>query len=120
MENKRILVVDDEVDFATLTADLLESHQFHVNVVYTGIDALEQSKNNPDLILLDRRLPDIDGLEICARIKKDEHLKSIPIIMVSAFSEPKGQRETFYDDYVMKPYNTEEFIAKIESFLRNK
>ncbi len=121
MHQKRILIVEDEVESARLTAMLLEAGQYEVDMVHTGADALVKVRENPDLILLDRNLPDMEGIEICRKIREDRQLYNIPIIFLTAMIQPADKIEGLYvgaDDYITKPFEHEELLARIDTVLR--
>ena len=82
---KKILLVDDDVDFITITQAQLQKSGFDVEVAYNGEECLEKvTKNNPDLILLDVMMPGKDGFDVCEKLKTDEETKRIPIILLTA------------------------------------
>lgn len=115
----RILVVDDEKEIADLLEIYLISDGFEVLKAYNGeegLKILEQEK--VDLMLLDVMMPGIDGLEMCRRVRED---KNIPIIIVSAKSQELDKilgLSTGADDYVSKPFNPLELMARVKSQLR--
>ena len=123
IQKSNILLVDDEVASATSTAEFLETCNYKVEWARTGEEALVKVRNRPDLVLLDRVLTDIEGLEICRRIRADEELFSTPIIIVSALNMPAHKSEGLHvgaDDYVAKPFDTSELLARIEAVLRRR
>lgn len=119
MEKIKILVVDDEKEIADLLEIYLISDGFEVLKAYNGeegLKILEQEK--VDLMLLDVMMPGIDGLEMCRRVRED---KNIPIIIVSAKSQELDKilgLSTGADDYVSKPFNPLELMARVKSQLR--
>ena len=119
MEKTKILVVDDEKEIADLLEIYLISDGFEVLKAYNGEEGLrilEQEK--VDLMLLDVMMPGIDGLEMCRRVLED---KNIPIIIVSAKSQELDKilgLSTGADDYVSKPFNPLELMARVKSQLR--
>lgn len=119
MEKTKILVVDDEKEIADLLEIYLISDGFEVLKAYNGeegLKILEQEK--VDLMLLDVMMPGIDGLEMCRRLRED---KNIPIIIVSAKSQELDKilgLSTGADDYVSKPFNPLELMARVKSQLR--
>ncbi|RKY41142.1 MAG: hypothetical protein DRP85_07075 [Candidatus Makaraimicrobium thalassicum] len=114
---KKILVADDEIDILTVIAFRLESLGYEVLTAVNGKEALDSiQKQTPDLILLDLRMPVMDGYEVCRRLKSDEKLKHIPVILLTAsvVSEMvQKTRELEADDYVIKPFIAEELAEKI-------
>jgi DNA-binding response OmpR family regulator len=115
----KILVVDDEPDIIDLAALYLESDGFEVLRAEDGAQALEQVKvGAPDLVLLDIMLPEIDGWEVCRRIRSDSEL---PIIMLSARGDPVDRvigLELGADDYMIKPFHGRELTARVKAVLR--
>src|SRR6266571_7078741 len=114
-----ILVVEDEASIASFVAMYLKNAGYGVKVAATGGDALEQvSSEPPALIVLDLMLPDIDGVEICRRIRQDSDL---PILMLTARDEDVDKiigLEVGADDYLTKPFNPRELVARVKSILR--
>lgn len=132
MENKAtILVVDDEVETVDMISLLLESQGYTIIPVYSGTEALEilrkgiqepaGSRSPIDLVILDIKLPDVDGYEICQVIKQDDHLKYIPVIMVTGMKSVEDTTRGLAigaDDYVSKPFKAEELVARVKAMLR--
>jgi len=119
---KLVAVVDDEKDIVELICFHLKREGFKVKEFHDGESLVNWIKeNHADLIILDLMLPGIDGLEVCRRIKADERLTSIPIIMVTV----KGDEtdivvglEMGADDYIVKPFSPKELIARVKTVLR--
>jgi two-component system KDP operon response regulator KdpE len=115
----RILLVDDDVSIQRAVAPLLRSRGYHVDVVSTGVDAVAAVVGTPpDLIVLDLGLPDLEGAEVCRRMRA--HTKA-PIIILSARSgeaEKVAALDIGADDYVTKPFGPEELLARIRVALR--
>jgi len=107
----RILVVDDEPDVLMAMRIALETVGHEVLEAANGAIALDRARENPDGILLDIRLPDIDGLEVLRRLKADDAVSSIPVVCISAHSSP-GTRQSALDlgaaAYVAKPFDIRE------------
>jgi two-component system NtrC family sensor kinase len=132
MSNKvNILIVDDEVETVDMISFLLESQGYAVIPAYSGMEALEilqQRIQEPggarslvDLVILDVKIPDVDGYEICEVIKKDDHLKYIPVIMVTGLGSVEDTAKGLAigaDDYVSKPFRSEELLARVKAMLR--
>lgn len=119
MDKQRILIVDDDENIAELISLYLLKECFATEIAYNGRDALELVESfNPHLILLDIMLPDIDGYEICTEVRKT---KQTPIIMLSAkgevFDKVLGLK-LGADDYMMKPFDSNELIARVKAVLR--
>ena len=120
MQNGVILVVDDDFNICELVRLYLENEGFTVEIANTGMAALEKFKrmSNISLILLDIMLPGTDGFEICREIRKTSN---VPIIMLTAKDETFDKvlgLELGADDYVAKPFDTRELIARVKAVLR--
>ena len=115
----KILVVDDEVHIIELVRLYLEREGYEVDETSNGTDAvLKQRTGNPDLILLDLMLPDIDGYEVCRRIRTQS---DTPILMLTARKEDIDKivgLELGADDYLTKPFNPRELVARVRAILR--
>lgn len=115
----RILVVDDEKTIVKGLKFNLEKEGYEVFTAFTGEEALRLFQDeNPDLIVLDLMLPEIDGFEVCRRIRK---VSDVPIIMLTARGEDIDKilgLELGADDYVTKPFNPRELAARIKAILR--
>jgi two-component system KDP operon response regulator KdpE len=115
----KILLVDDEVAIQRTTGPLLRSRGYDVEVVGTGTDALKAFRSHgPDLIVLDLGLPDIEGAEVCRRVRSES---GTPIIILSARgaeNDKVAALDLGADDYVTKPFGPEELLARIRVALR--
>jgi DNA-binding response OmpR family regulator len=115
----KILVVDDEPNIIELAKLYLEREGYEVEGAANGSDALSrQSANNPDLIVLDLMLPDIDGYEVCRQIRAKS---DVPILMLTARKEDIDKivgLELGADDYLTKPFNPRELVARVRAILR--
>jgi two-component system, OmpR family, alkaline phosphatase synthesis response regulator PhoP len=118
---KKILLVDDEVDILEFLKYNLEQDNFEVLVSNNGKDALKKILQNPDLIVLDIMMPEMDGFELYQQIKKNKVYQDIPIIFLTAKSgetdEIKGL-DLGASDYIQKPISPKKLIARIKSNLR--
>jgi two-component system, OmpR family, alkaline phosphatase synthesis response regulator PhoP len=114
-----VLVVEDESSIASFVALYLKNAGYSVRTVATGADALAQAEaERPDLIVLDLMLPDVDGIEVCRRLRKDS---DVPILMLTARDEDVDKiigLEVGADDYLTKPFNPRELVARVKSILR--
>ncbi|MGZ3613655.1 MAG: sigma-54-dependent transcriptional regulator [Thermodesulfobacteriota bacterium] len=132
-EMKRILVIDDETDTVQMITALLESEGYRVFSALSGDDAMRivelegqkvpESETPVDLILLDILLGDVDGRDICLKIKEDERLKFIPVIILTVRSSLRDKINSLNlgaDDYLTKPFINEELLAKVKVMLRIK
>lgn len=116
---QKILIVDDDANIAELISLYLIKECFDTLIVYDGEEAIEQFKRyQPNLILLDLMLPGIDGYEVCREVRKTS---SVPIIMLSAkgeiFDKVLGL-ELGADDYMIKPFDSKELVARVKAVLR--
>lgn len=120
----KILIIDDEKDIVKGLKDTLLNEHLDVLAAYTGKQGLKLAQENkPDLILLDLRLPDMDGYDVCRLLKQDSDTSEIPVLMVSTRSKDSEKivgLEIGADDYITKPYNDLELLARIRVALRRK
>ena len=114
-----VLVVEDEASIASFVAMYLRNAGYDVKVAPTGRDALNLAESqSPALIVLDLMLPDIDGIEVCRRLR---HTSDVPILMLTARDEDVDKivgLEVGADDYLTKPFNPRELVARVKSILR--
>ncbi len=125
-EKKRVLVVDDEPDFASIVQGNLEKEGFEVDVAYNGMEGIEKVKANPpDAIVLDVMMPEKDGYQVCAELKADEKFADIPILLLTAvashvsstrYSHHDGM-STEADDYLAKPASAADITESIKGLL---
>jgi DNA-binding response OmpR family regulator len=115
---KRILIIEDELAIAELEKDYLELSGFEVEVATTGDIGIDKALNEDfNLIILDLMLPNVDGYEICKRIRQE---KNIPVIMVSAKREDIDKIRGLgigADDYITKPFSPSELVARVKAHL---
>jgi two-component system OmpR family response regulator len=118
--DESILVVEDEDPIRELVTTALRFTGFTVESVGSGREALAEARNSPfDLIVLDVNLPDLDGFEICRKLRQDGNL--VPVVFLTARDDPADLRAGFTgggDDYVTKPFSLEELVLRIEAVLR--
>ena len=118
---KTILVVEDDYLNMKLFCDLIEAHGYRVIPARTGKEALDAvAAHHLDLIVMDIQLPDISGLEVARRIKKDSATKSIPIIAVTALAQAKDSariRNAGCDEYLTKPVSVDRLVSAVKRFL---
>lgn len=117
---KKVLVVDDEPDLLKVAVFRLKKTGYTILTAVDGQQALDYiQKETPDLILLDLLLPVIDGCEVCRRIKEDDTLKHIPVILftASAIDVQEKAKEAGADDYIVKPFAPDELLKKVENFI---
>ena len=118
-QQPRILVVDDESQIARVLRTGLKTHGYDVRVAPDGVSALETFNDwRPDLVVTDLAMPNLDGLELCRRLRE---ITQIPIIVLSVRGEEKTKVEALdagADDYVTKPFGMDELLARIRAQLR--
>jgi two-component system, OmpR family, phosphate regulon response regulator PhoB len=118
----RILVVEDEMDLAELVAFNLRQSGHQVTTAGTGSTALaEIRRQRPDLVVLDVMLPDISGIEVCRRLRREADTIRLPVIMLTAKGEELDRVVGFEvgaDDYVVKPFSPRELLLRVEAILR--
>ena len=124
MPKEKIFVVDDEEDILDLVDYILLKEGFTVQRFLTGEELMDAvGSQQPDLLLLDLMLPGIDGLEVCRRLKSNEKLREIPILMLTAKGEESDivtGLELGADDYITKPFSSKVLVARIRAILRRK
>lgn len=126
MENNeyKILVVDDNVKNVQVVANVLSEKGYDIEYALNGPDALQLvASENFDLILLDIMMPEMDGFEVCRSIKKDENKREIPIIFLTAKTDIESIQKAFKTggvDYVSKPFNIDELLARVETHVELK
>lgn len=122
MIQKKILVADDEKDIVELIAYNLEQEGFAVCKAFDGRKAWEMvNADKPDLVILDLMMPAMPGMEVCRMIRRQAETAAIPIIMLTAKSDPVDKilgLEIGADDYITKPFHVRELIARIRAVLR--
>jgi DNA-binding response OmpR family regulator len=124
MTKKKILIADDEPDVSMLTSLRLEKLGYEVLTAINCREAFDTIRDKkPDLVLLDLIMPIMFGTELCKRVKKDEKLKHIPIILFTAHGDimtAEKAKSMGADDYIVKPFDAEELVNKIERILTEK
>ena len=119
---KKILIIDDEIHIVELLKFNLENNGYKVDYSYDGFDGYLKTKEfQPDLIILDWMLPKISGIDLLKKIRSDETLEQIPVIMLTAKNMEEDKLEGLEDgadDYITKPFSVKEVLARITSVLR--
>ena len=117
-----ILIVDDTLPNLKLLSQMLTERGFQVRAALNGTRALAAIQASPpDLILLDVVMPEMDGYELCQRLKADEYTRDIPVLFISSLSETEDKVKGFAVgglDYITKPFQLEEVLARIETHLK--
>ena len=119
---KKILIVEDEADIAQLVKLYLEKDGFRPTIAKTGVEGLKLVKaDRPDMVILDLMLPEMDGLEICKRIRTSLDTALLPIMMLTAKAEESDTiigLELGADDYVTKPFSPKVLVARVKALFR--
>jgi DNA-binding response OmpR family regulator len=120
--SKKVLIVEDEKDILHLVKMYLDKEGFRTLTAENGAEALRQARSeHPDLIILDLMLPEIDGLEVCKKLRLSPQTSKLPIIMLTAKSEESDTvvgLELGADDYVTKPFSPRALVARIKALFR--
>jgi|SRR6056297_59869 len=119
--SKKILIVDDEKNIRDLLKFNLENEGYKTVDACDGKEALKKIDPEIDLVILDLMLPEIDGLNVCKNIRNNQAIGDLPIIMLTAKGEEIDRilgLELGADDYITKPFNTRELIARVKALLR--
>jgi len=123
-QSKKILIVEDNQENTDLLVFFLKPKGYDITAVTDGLQALESIKDvRPDIILLDIMLPKLNGFEVCEKLKNDDSTKSIPILMITALKDLKDKvkaLEVGADDFISKPFENIELLARVKSLLRLK
>ena len=111
---KIVLVIDDDPTMIEMVKDFLESHGYHVIPARSGEEALRKAgTSKPDVLILDVMMPGIDGYEVCRKLKTEERLSGVPVIMFTASGDPKFNQRAFEagaDFCVSKPFEMDRFL----------
>ena len=127
MEKKKILLVDDDADFTEAVKLLLESRSYDVTAANDGKEGLKKVQTEePNLIILDVMMPEMDGYQVCAKLKADPKYRQIPILLLTAvgeaitttsYTKEMGMRIEA-NDYIPKPVEPIEIVERVEKLLR--
>ncbi len=121
---KNILIAEDDRSIRELLRDILHDENYNVSTAEDGREAIEKVKSEtPDLVILDVKMPGIDGYEVCKRIREDSRLKKVPVIFLTVMKNTSDRikgHKLGVDDYITKPVEPEEFIARVKSVLSRR
>jgi len=122
---RNVIYIEDDPEMIDLVTLILNRRGFVVKGAHGGKQGLEMVlAENPDLVLLDLMMPDLDGWDLYQRFKSNEHTKNIPIIIITAKSQPIDRVLGLYiakvDDYISKPFHPQELMDSIEKVLSSK
>lgn len=120
---KKILIVDDDVSGLYMLSFLLKSHNYEILEASNGLEGLKKAHElNPDAILLDIQMPQMNGFEVCTLLKNEEKMKEIPIILFTSYAmvgHKKKAIEAGADGYIEKPVNPDVFVSQVESIIKS-
>ncbi len=117
---KTLLIIDDEKDMGVMLREYFDLMGYNVMLAENGLTGIEKAGKQPDLILLDINMPDIDGIEVCRRIRD---VVTCPILFLTARIENRDKLEGFAaggDDYIVKPFSVDELGARVAAHLRRE
>ncbi len=119
-----ILIIDDDEDSMAALSQMLKAHGFHVHAAGSGSEGLAKAEIiQPDLILLDIRMPDQDGFAVCVQLKHNQATQTIPVMFISALYEVFDKVHAFQvgaADYITKPFQLEEILARVDTHVRQR
>src|SRR5699024_4311781 len=122
LEQMKIMVVEDEEKIRVLLRLYLEQHDYKVMMAKTGKEAFDLiKKDKPDLLIVDIIMPEMNGIELCKKLRKDDEFDSLPIIFLSGLNEKQwiiSGLKNGADDYITKPFDPNELIARVHANLR--
>ncbi len=116
---KKILMIEDNPNLSETVSDIFETEGYEVVMAADGSEGLRKVKEDePDLLILDIMLPDMDGIEVCRYLRADPKTARLPIIMLTARALPEEQKigfETGADDYLAKPVDPSELLTRVKA-----
>ncbi len=118
----RILAIDDDADMCKLIELALRRHSHEVRTAASGVEGLKEMRRfKPDVVIIDKLMPGMDGYEVVRRIRHDPHFNRVPVLVLTAEADLEGKVTAFEigaDDYLNKPFATEELVARIAALVR--
>ncbi len=119
MADEKILIIEDDIDLSNIMRDFLSNDGYKINQAFNGSEGLDMTKKfEPDLVILDIMLPEIDGIEVCKKIRENSYF---PIIIISAKKSDYDKVLALgvgADDYLTKPFSQIELVARVKSHIR--
>jgi CheY-like chemotaxis protein len=115
--SRRVLLVDDDAAARRLLGDLLAVSGYAVQTAGSGEEALAALAEPPDVVLLDARLPDADGVALCGQIRQDPAIRHVPVVMTTGLSDPADRRRAEaagVDHYLVKPLDLQSLLELLE------
>ena len=121
-ENPKILIIDDIASNIQVVANVLKKHNFNISYAQSGKTGIERAMQiDFDLILLDIMMPEMDGYEVCAHLKRNAKTKDVPIIFLTAKTTEDSLKKGFESggvDFISKPFKTAELIARVNTHIQ--
>jgi len=121
MAKPKVLIIDDEIDISETLAYILRAKGFDPIIASDGSEGIKRAaRENPDIVLLDIKMPVMDGYEVCVTMKKEENTRTIPIIMITSNSDTDSvvkAHKLGASDYIVKPFNIPTLLNKIRRFV---
>jgi CheY-like chemotaxis protein len=120
----KILVVDDEQDIVTIIGKVLKKNGYEITTAKDGLECIDKvSREQPDLILLDNIMPNMDGPAVLSKLKASKETQDIPVIMVTALADQEhitGAQKSGAVEYIVKPFDYEVLLEKVAQALKSK
>jgi CheY-like chemotaxis protein len=120
----KILVVDDEQDIVTIIGKVLKKNGYEITTAKDGLECIDKvSREQPDLILLDNIMPNMDGPAVLSKLKASKETQGIPVIMVTALADQEhitGAQKSGAVEYIVKPFDYEVLLEKVAQALKSK
>lgn len=124
MSSKKILVIDDDQTILEIVENILTQYEFEPILANNGEDGLNKAEEHqPHTILLDRKMPNLSGIEVLKKLKKNSETKNIPVVMLTGdnnINEVAKSLELGADDYIVKPFNNENLIMRVKNVLHER
>ncbi len=122
--SKRVLIIDDHKSWLSVLNSILLQSGFEVRIASTGIGGLKSAESEtPDIILLDLMMPEVNGFDMCQKLRANTSLDNTPILIVSALSSPEDQQKAFdlgANDFMIKPVHPIDLIRRMNELLEKR